>query len=789
MRQLGYPGAEEGILGIDMDPRPVTSVAGLVASHVGCGKHHTMLLTEEGQIYAWGAFGNGQLGLGELSKEKFPHGYVDPMRLHGFDTRAPRTVACGFYHTVIVDGLGDLWSCGSGDSGAHGHDNAFDIASPQLLQPVSGLDFRQVACGAAHTIALTASGQLWCWGLNQSGQLGLGDMINRKTPTMMDMVQGKNVRKIACGEAHSAFLSDREIYTFGDGSHGALGHGNSKSQLLPKVVVKMGEDARLRDIDCGPQFTLCISDLGQLYYWGNMKSTSGRGSKHVFNMPRRFKGLEAIYGVGAGEHEISALVRIPVAPPLEHKFKAGIFVEEAENGIIDGYIGRACTWGKAAYGKLGHGAGKLTQSNLKTPFAIYGTLYHYSVTVVACGQDHSCCIADNGTIFTWGSNKDGQLGLRDFKPRVQPTMIDKCCDPDVPRLKNTKNKIFRDIIVGNWHCLAITTKKKVYAWGKNKYGQLGLGHTNSMHTPTSILPLSDPLNPKNVRCIATGKSHSAVVTEDGDVHTWGRGWDGQLGHDVVTEIELEPRIVPAMENKASAAVACGRAHTVVVTDNGNVWSWGDNKAGQLGVGTLNSTPSPHIVSSLDEQEVTQVACGDEHTIVITIANEVYGFGSGVHDQLGVGTLGIFPKPQRIPGLTAVPRIQAVTCGSISTAVIGGDDTVYLLGRWDGLTSFVPSKLSKFATVRKSMKGTTPDVLETPLGIEEIKAIALGVDHGMIIGLEEDRQNIIQKRKAEERSVMDLSLFATHFFPGSLHRVNCFSTCHHFPTFLSAIVLV
>ncbi len=100
-----------------------------------------------------------------------------------------------------------------------------------------------------------------------------------------------------------------------------------------------------------------------------------------------------------------------------------------------------------------------------------------------------------------------------------------------------------------------------------------------------------------------------VHTEDGDVYTWGRGWDGQLGHEVITEIELEPRIVPQMENRASAAVACGRAHTVVVTDNGNVWSWGDNKAGQLGIGSLISTCTPKLVEALDEQEVTYVVSG------------------------------------------------------------------------------------------------------------------------------------------------------------------------------------
>ena len=750
-KQLGYPGAEEGILGIDMDPRPVTALQGFVVVAASCGKSHTVAITEDGQVFSWGAFGNGQLGIGEVSRDKFPFGYVDaPSKIHALDTAAPRIVACGYYHTVIVDGLGDIWTFGTGDHGVHGHEHHFDQPVPLILQSIHGHDFRQVACGASHTIALTAQGHVYVWGMNEHGQLGIGDTISRRQPVLNAGCNGKNIRKIACGEAHTAFLSDRDIFTFGDGSHGALGHGNSKSQLSPKCVIKLSEECRLRDLECGPQFTVAISDLGQLYFWGNMRSTSGRGTKNVFNMPRRFKGLEAIYGVSCGEHEVTALVRIPLAPPLEHKFKAGIFVEEAASGLIEGYIGRVCTWGKASDGKLGHGVGSSTQADLKTPFAIYGPLYHYSITVIGCGDDHSACITDDGRLFTWGSNKEGQLGLRDFKTRLQPTMIEACHDPDVPRLKSTKNKIFSDVIVGNWHNLAITSKKKVYAWGKNKYGQLGLGHTNNLALPTSILPLSDPLNPKNVRCMAAGKSHSAVIAEDGDVYTWGRGWDGQLGHDVVTEIELEPRIVPHMENRASAAVSCGNAHTVVVTDNGNVWSWGDNKCGQLGTGNLISSATPVSLHTLEEQEITHVACGSEHTVVVTIANEVYGFGNGVYDQLGLGTLGIFPSPHRIPGLTAVPRIQSVACGRNSTAVIGGDDTCYMLGLWDGLTMHVPSKLSKYATVRRSTKGTMPDLLEPPLGIDEVKAVCMSGHHGMIIGMEEDRQRLIQRRLDHER---------------------------------------
>ena len=94
--------------------------------------------------------------------------------------------------------------------------------------------------------------------------------------------------------------------------------------------------------------------------------------------------------------------------------------------------------------------------------------------------------------------------------------------------------------------------------------------------------------------------------EDGDVYSWGRGWDGQLGHEVVTEIELEPRLVRSMEKLSCATIACGMSHTVAVTDTGNVWCWGDNKAGQLGNGSLTSSSVPVPVTALQEMEVVQV---------------------------------------------------------------------------------------------------------------------------------------------------------------------------------------
>ena len=206
--------------------------------------------------------------------------------------------------------------------------------------------------------------------------------------------------------------------------------------------------------------------------------------------------------------------------------------------------------------------------------------------------------------------------------------------------------------------------------------------------------------------------------------------------------------------------------------------------------------------------MSQVACGDEHTVALTISNEVYGFGNGVFDQLGLGTLGVFPTPQRIPGLTVsrgansniifggdqcwagciadrdvdmwslvngryIPLLLEFQDSfglfisalnrplALEILVLGADHTAYLLGLWDGLSTSANFDLKKHTGTRvvkpkngsanPNLSCTTPDVLELPLGIEEIRGIALGRSFGVAIGLEEDRHYLIEQRILEEQA--------------------------------------
>lgn len=186
-------------------------------------------------------------------------------------------------------------------------------------------------------------------------------------------------------------------------------------------------------------------------------------------------------------------------------------------------------------------------------------------------------------------------------------------------------------------------------WSENKTGRLGVGHVNSLHTPTLIAAFFDPQKPVRVWSMAVGKNHSAVRDSRLRIFTWGRGSEGQLGHSTGEDVVLKPQRVQMLDGGA-ALVDCGKAHTIVVTTDGQVWSWGDNRCGQLGHGNLDFVGTPERVTALQDQKVTLAACGPAHTVAVTRLNEVYAFGDGRHGQLGRRPLGIYPEPQRMDGI-------------------------------------------------------------------------------------------------------------------------------------------
>uniref|UniRef100_A0AAQ5ZA97 HECT domain-containing protein n=1 Tax=Amphiprion ocellaris TaxID=80972 RepID=A0AAQ5ZA97_AMPOC len=204
---------------------------------------------------------------------------------------------------------------------------------------------------------------------------------------------------------------------------------------------------------------------------------------------------------------------------------------------------------------------------MKTPFILrpLGALSNIPVTQVACGNQHTVVLTKGGQVYTW---------TRDSSPRTVRTLA------AMPLVQ---------VAAGGDQSFVLSVSGGVFSWGRNDCGQLGLGDKTDRNTPTPVRFL----NMKKTVHISCGQKHTAVLTKDGAVFTFGSGRFGQLGHNSVGD-ELRPRLVAELWGVKVCRIACGRHHTLVLTDSRKVFSFGCGEQGQLGHGEEShpSVPLP-----------------------------------------------------------------------------------------------------------------------------------------------------------------------------------------------------
>nr|XP_033815170.1 E3 ISG15--protein ligase HERC5-like isoform X2 [Geotrypetes seraphini] len=261
--------------------------------------------------------------------------------------------------------------------------------------------------------------------------------------------------------------------------------------------------------------------------------------------------------------------------------------------------------------------GKLYEQNyLAGPHSLtpslQNSLYDKCIIQVSCGERHSLALSKDGQLFAWGENTHGQLGLGDwFSPQLKPKLV-----------RDLQSSPLAQITAGGEHNIALSISGAVYSWGRNSMGQLGLGHTNSHCHPTLVASLQH----KKTVFVSCGESHTAVLTKDGQVMTFGAGGCGQLGHNS-TKNELWPRLVAELFGVHVSQVACGRSHTLAyVPSLAKVYSFGAGELGQLGNGSNHKQLIPlpmEIPSSIacTSEDLYTIVAGGDQSIVFCRAKE------------------------------------------------------------------------------------------------------------------------------------------------------------------------
>ncbi|XP_050667406.1 probable E3 ubiquitin-protein ligase HERC4 isoform X2 [Leptidea sinapis] len=231
----------------------VETFKGCSLSAIACGLQHSMAIDEWGQPFSWGSDSMGQLGsnLGAYAQDK-------PKIIKFLATRNVIQIACGSYHSIALTNNGELYAWGANSYGQCGLGTVSKKeTTPKQITSLIGVPIAFVACGSNHTFVLSKSGAVFGFGKNSHGQLGLQDRESRCYPTHLKTLRSVKVCHISCGDDFTAFLTlDGGVFTCGTGEYGQTGHGVTRDELVPRKIMEL-MGSTVTQIACGRSHVLC----------------------------------------------------------------------------------------------------------------------------------------------------------------------------------------------------------------------------------------------------------------------------------------------------------------------------------------------------------------------------------------------------------------------------------------------------------------------------------------------------------------------------------------------------
>jgi len=602
-------------------PLSVNTSTGFYATQVAAGTSHTCALTTSGGVQCWGDNTYGQLGDGTTTDS------LVPVNVTGL-TSGVSWITAGANHTCALTNSGVLKCWGDNQYGQLGVDQPTLSASSTPLD-VANLSSAPTAAtaGANHTCALVDTGDLACWGLNDSGQLGDGTTTNQYAPTAVTGLDDL-VMAVDAGSQHTCANTSGGVYCWGSNADGQLGVGSSTPASSSTPLEVTGLPAAASAISLGGYHTCAITTEGAGYCWGrNTDGQLGNGST------------------------IGSLA--PAAVTLESA--------DLPLGSIDAGLAHTCAvtaseellcWGRNADGQLG--SGSTTGSSL--PVSVVG--FDSGAYTVSAGSAHTCAINTGGELSCFGNNASGQLGNNSTSMSLAPVNVQA----------GTGSVI--SISTGANHTCSLTAAGGVTCLGDDTFGQLG----NDSAFSSSLVPVDVTGLSGAVSQISSGRNHTCALipsspgSETGGVMCWGRGTEGQLGNGAYANSGV-PVAVSGLSSGVKA-VAAGGNHTCALIASG-VYCWGMNDQGQLGNGSTGNRAVPGLVTGLGSG-VASVSAGYRHTCVVLNYNPDSGggiacWGDNQYGQLGNNSTTDSLTPSHVPGLTQ--GMLAVSAGGDHTCAL------------------------------------------------------------------------------------------------------------------------
>ncbi|KAL5005406.1 hypothetical protein ScPMuIL_018862 [Solemya velum] len=305
------------------------------------------------------------------------------------------------------------------------------------------------------------------------------------------------------------------------------------------------------------------------------------------------------------------------------------------------------------------------------------------ICVFGSSGNEAIFITKDDEVYAIGSNCSSCLGLGDVHSSFEPRKIDALC-----------RKAITDIAFGSGpHVLAVGSSGEVYSWGHNGYCQLGNGGSNQGMSPILI---NTNLQGKKVTKVACGSHHSMALTQEGEIYAWGQNNCGQVGSGTTTNQPTPRKVIAVIGSRVAVSIACGQTSSMALMENGELYGWGYNGNGQLGLGNNVNQPNPCKVQALQGIYVCQIACGYAHTLVLSDEGSLYSWGANSYGQLGTGNKANLVTPAKVNAESErFVEVAASHYSHISTALTE-TGKVFMWGQCKGQSIMSPLN-TKFTT--------------------------------------------------------------------------------------------
>ena len=722
---------------------------GKVTPKVEAGDGFTVELKADGTVWSHGQNQYGQLGVGDTNS------YNEPQKVKiikntiknedGSKTEIEDTIkdiSVGNYHVLALSETGKVYAWGYGEKGQLGTGSGYSNEEPVVVKDIYRKqlqDIVKVEAGENVSFAITSKGKVYAWGNGYSSRAQLldlpenavditskyvltgdGKVYNISTKEQLPIV-GKIV-DLDEGTNHTVMLTnDGKAYAIGDNTYGQLSNGNNvPSETTPVAVRKNSENifTGIKEIKAGDKTTVIVTTDGKLYACGmNDNNELGIENKEILdvNTPQENKNIENVIFANIGTNHVVAIKEDGEVDAFGYGKNGELGSRNDKNSIIPVMVGKDIIRTNTNNVTL-----KVNQGTTIEGYVDYFNIFNNDIkNINYTSKDTSVATLED--IQENDVNDETQNESKKFKIRLSgkktgTTIVtanqentDNIGVIQVEVVPETENEITisPNVITNGSHTISLRVDGKVFTWGDNTYGQLGNGTVKTSDEPVEVTFPEGTI----ITQIAAGENHNVALDSNGNVWTWGRNNNYQIGNTRANQytpykVSNLPKVIK---------ISAGNNNTMVITENNELYAWGLNAYGDLGLGTYTNKVLPKKVKGI--HDIIDISGGKSHYIALNRAGEVFVTGSNLYGQLGIGDneIGKINEFQKVEIKDKIGTIDAGDISNIATTVDGyvytwGGNTYSTLGTGDKENKNVPTKLKDVKNIRQASTGKTHTIL-------------------------------------------------------------------------------